>query len=872
MSTYKHMSGAQKRKAKELKDERSKKGQKTLKDCSFFSSKNDVTEIGEISPQELAAVELLANAKDEISPVREITDKISLHEIRPTEEANKLPVIKIEESFLVYEPEKYDVETVDRKMEEKNELVATIQNQTFDIGTISSKIVTSEQRIIAVRLGHEGHPEKFPNDSTGARFPVNVLKMSLANGEKVYRDWLVWSRTKNAFFCFPCRLFNNSGQSVFYKPEGYGIDKTWSKLYDRIPEHENSLNHKNFYVQWKTLDTSQKNDTSIEFLVLENLKNEKKRWRQLLKRLFDIVLFLGERGLAFRGHSSKLGDPHNGNFLGLVELLSHYDPVLAEHVAKVKKSQVNNQRLQVHYLSWEIQNDFIQSCADLVIDAILEERSKSKYYSILVDATPDSAHIEQTTFILRFVWFNEELQQYEIHERFLKFVDCFKKTGKDIAELIKSTLAKYKIPLEDCRGQGYDNGANMKGIYKGVQSRILKENNLALYSPCACHTLNLCGVDAAECCVQAVTFFGNVQKLYNIFSSSPQRWDILKDKIGSSLHSTSATRWSARVKAVEPFAAHIPGLVEALEKVQEMNLTAETKADINGLKSYLKSFESILMASIWFKVLSAIENINLVLQARNATLDVEVNNLNSLITDLSELRNRWDSILNECKAVAENLGISTNFPSKRKRKRNSKYSNKSDIGSDINDRKTSEMIFRDSVFYVILDNVIGNMTWRFEKIKEIENSFSFLWNYLNLTDEEIAEKVKVFVNNYKSDISNDLQSELKHIKAIHKANLGAKALEPFKLLNKIRELNLHTLFPNICIGLRMFLTLPVTVAEAERSFSALKRIKNVLRSTMCQDRLTNLAILAVEPELARKTDYKKLIDHFADKKARKGYL
>lgn len=99
----------------------------------------------------------------------------------------------------------------------------------------------------------------------------------------------------------------------------------------------------------------------------------------------------------------------------------------------------------------------------------------------------------------------------------------------------------------------------MSGQYKGAQSHILKQNSLAIFSPCAAHTLNLCGVDSAECCVTAITFFGVIQKFYNIFSSSPQRWDILKKNIGSSLHTLSNTRWSARLDAIKPFAYHLPG-------------------------------------------------------------------------------------------------------------------------------------------------------------------------------------------------------------------------------------------------------------------------------------------------------------------------
>ncbi len=48
----------------------------------------------------------------------------------------------------------------------------------------------------------------------------------------------------------------------------------------------------------------------------------------------------------------------------------------------------------------------------------------------------------------------------------------------------------------------------------------------------------------------------------------------------------------------------------------------------------------------------------------------------------------------------------------------------------------------------------------------------------------------------------------------------------------------------------IFLTIPVTVASAERSFSKLKLIKNYFRSTMSQEKLSTLSILSIENELA----------------------
>jgi hypothetical protein len=62
------------------------------------------------------------------------------------------------------------------------------------------------------------------------------------------------------------------------------------------------------------------------------------------------------------------------------------------------------------------------------------------------------------------------------------------------------------------RGQGYDNGSNMAGIYNGVQASILRQNAAALYVPCAAHSLNLVGVHAASVNSTVVSFFGTLEK------------------------------------------------------------------------------------------------------------------------------------------------------------------------------------------------------------------------------------------------------------------------------------------------------------------------------------------------------------------------
>ena len=58
------------------------------------------------------------------------------------------------------------------------------------------------------------------------------------------------------------------------------------------------------------------------------------------------------------------------------------------------------------------------------------------------------------------------------------------------------------------------------------------------------------------------------------------------------------------------------------------------------------------MSSIWFKALTMIDYRSKVLQMRSGTLDFEVENIDGLTRDLENLKAKWSSIVEGCKAVA----------------------------------------------------------------------------------------------------------------------------------------------------------------------------------------------------------------------------
>ena len=108
--------------------------------------------------------------------------------------------------------------------------------------------------------------------------------------------------------------------------------------------------------------------------------------------------------------------------------------------------------------------------------------------------------------------------------------------------MITETLKSHAIPLADCRAQGYDNTAIMSGKYNCAQPIIKERYPTAIFSPCGCHTLNLCGNDTAECIPETSTYFGTMRTICILFRCSPKRCEILEKRIGSLFHGIPGTR------------------------------------------------------------------------------------------------------------------------------------------------------------------------------------------------------------------------------------------------------------------------------------------------------------------------------------------
>ncbi|XP_048496388.1 uncharacterized protein LOC125495651 [Beta vulgaris subsp. vulgaris] len=246
---------------------------------------------------------------------------------------------------------------------------------------------------------------KGPKDKFSRRFTANLYTRVLSNGEKCDRDWLVYSKELDKVFCFSCKVFKRG------IGRGQLMNKSfsdWAHIGERLREHETGTKHVNNMAIWYELRLRLNKNETIDKTPQNLIGKEKEHWKNVLKRIISIVKFLAKHRLAFRGSKEKLYQNSNGT-------------IKTEIIKKIKQA---------------------------------------KYFSVILDCTPDVSHQEQMSLIIRYV--NISSNSVSIEESFLRFLNVNDTTGQGLFNVLQSELKNLDLNILNARGQGYDNGSNMK--------------------------------------------------------------------------------------------------------------------------------------------------------------------------------------------------------------------------------------------------------------------------------------------------------------------------------------------------------------------------------------------------------------------------
>ena len=165
-------------------------------------------------------------------------------------------------------------------------------------------------------------------------------------------------------------------------------------------------------------------------------------------------------------------------------------------------------------------------------------------------------------------------------------------------------------------------------------------------------------------------------------------------------------------------------------------------------------------------------------------------------------------------------------------------------------------------YYEAFDTAMQQLRKRFDEGSPGLSSFFRLlcWQNDDLFDED-SEVTREIMRIPGINIF-ELRSEMKVLSKTINKNFDLESVT-----SKFQEMHTTTrqLFPNFETLLRNLLVRPASSVECERSFSALRRLKTWLRSTMTQKRLNSVVLLHVQRDTLEKIDMEKLIHNFVSR-------
>lgn len=154
--------------------------------------------------------------------------------------------------------------------------------------------------------------------------------------------------------------------------------------------------------------------------------------------------------------------------------------------------------------------------------------------------------------------------------------------------------------------------------------------------------------------------------LFNFFSGSALRWEILMKSLKVTLKPFSDTRWSSKAAAVKALYNQLTDMKCALINIIE-NGNLESKPIAKNLLN-LVDHELICLLTVWNSILSSIDCVNVFILQKKKTITVcqAAKMIHGLIKEITDLRNNRIQILfQDAEQLSVKMSISPSFPEKR---------------------------------------------------------------------------------------------------------------------------------------------------------------------------------------------------------------
>lgn len=686
--------------------------------------------------------------------------------------------------------------------------------------------------------------------------------------------WIEYSTPEDAVFCFPCRHFAASAYADnLFTERGFRNWKTATGKDGKLGKHAESKSHVDAMIMWQQYRVS-----LVSGSVFAQQSAANKAWvdsnRKYLMRILDALMYLAQQGLAFRGDDETEDSLNRGNFQELLSLLSSVDVEFHEKC----KSMPSNAK----YTSPEIQNELINIAASQIRHNISCDAIEANFITIMVDEARDVSRKEQMSLCIRYI----SKRNFDVREEFLTFEAM---TDVDAEALCTSILAIMKtLGLVNCIvvAQCYDGASVMSGHVSGVQARIRDTYTCAVYIHCHAHRLNLVIVDVARQVQYADEFFDLIGVLYvflvrfkvhEVFVRLQKERGLIVRELGS----LSDTRWACRYRNIAVIIERFDVIVTVLLTVQQLG-DADIRVQGSGILKQVKNCQFVANLVIFNNILSKSNGVSEALQSSTINIaesDKLITGLMSAISDLREKSTPWSNIWQEILTMCTSNNVKIELPhqqsSRPKRKQSIRESHDMVTYSTTGQRESTSLepcdAIRIDVFLPVVDRILSELKRRFsaESLSIMRSLSSLLCpdsdKFLHF--DSVIPFLTVYKEKCEIDVSL-LEAEMTVASNLVKNEFG-DSIVTTDLKTILKLLTPSIAFPNLLKCIQIALTVPVTSASCERSFSAMKLLKTYLRNKTGEQRLSDLAAIYINKERSRDINRDEIINSFSNRMDRR---
>ena len=790
-------------------------------------------------------------------------------------------------------------------------IVADLQPpNSVDPAMYAHKKLLSTDITLCLNAGPYHPPDNFVFPKTGGRsFQATWFYRFLPQDSmKQRRHWLSYSLSTDKVFCLPCLLFGGPLASCTWARDGWN---DWRNGIRVIDQHESTKEHQASEIarfHWIT-------GKSLRRLCFKPNNAVIGENRQVVSCVIDCVKYLSQEMMALRGHDSD-----SGKLLNLFRLLAKYHAPAAAYLQRNDQCREEGRKLLTNFMSPRNIMSLVMIIRQLIQRQIVAELQTHKKCSIIADGTYDSSKREATVLLLRYIE-NREGRMPRPVERLLDVFSTGDSSGAVLCARILESLAQAGIDVQWIYGQGYDGAGNVRGNCQGLKSRIQALNSKAVYIWCYGHRFNLVIEATVSSCSEVKNALGLLEELYTFFSGH-KRNAVFTDLQGSEvsehricqLKRVTSTRWNSKQAAVDTTIHCFDVILSALQLLSSASAETDsvTKTGANGLLARLRDFRFIIVLFTLKEIFGVAGPVTRQLQGISVDLAMASHLVSSCRTKFIEMRkdenvsNVWQAVVQQAQAFATEHEIDVMIKERRKTKR------KMD-GEEATDHAcTGEERLRISMFIPTLDAVCAQMSDRFSSeqtqlMKEM-NLFSTanikpgiritavdivtLSATYNLDSAAIAAEFQDFCNVFstlditKSEgheiavdhddcVSNSDDKSQSHSDEVDENEVPQELDDEIDIETPPRNYLMHSYvkplevlyqlsgYPHLLRLYWILVTLPVTSCSAERALSRLRIVKNRLRSSMCDDWMRSLMVMASEKDILNSISNDTIIDSFA---------